>query len=230
MKTIAFIFARGGSKGVKRKNIKLLGGEPLIAHSIKTAKQSNLIDEIYVSTEDKEIADISRGYGAQIIKRPRELAQDDSPEWLSWQHAVDSIGDFDIFISLPPTSPFRNLKDIELGIKKINKEPDADIVISISRTNRSPWFNMVKIDQEGYARLVDSSGGGRIKRRQDAPVIYDITTVSLTTKPLFVKNNFGMFDGKVKTIEIPQERSLDIDSEFDFEIAEALFSLRHAEQ
>jgi len=221
VKTIAFIFARGGSKGVKRKNIRPLGGKPLIAYSIEGAKQSSLIDDVYVSTEDDEIAKISSSYGAKVIERPRELAGDNSPEWLSWQHAVNSVENFDIFISLPATSPFRNLQDIESSIQKLKSEPDADAIISVTQTNRNPWFNMVRLDQEGYAELVNLSSE-KYERRQDAPLIYDMTTISFTTTPSFIKNNHNLFDGKVKTVEIPQERSLDIDTEFDFFTAEAL--------
>jgi N-acylneuraminate cytidylyltransferase len=221
VKTIAFIFARGGSKGVKRKNIRPLGGKPLIAYSIEGAKQSSLIDDVYVSTEDDEIAKISSSYGAKVIERPRELAGDNSPEWLSWQHAVNSVENFDIFISLPATSPFRNLEDIESSIQKLKSEPDADAIISVTQTNRNPWFNMVRLDQEGYAELVNLSSE-KYERRQDAPLIYDMTTISFTTTPSFIKNNHNLFDGKVKTVEIPQERSLDIDTEFDFFTAEAL--------
>ena len=223
MKTVAFIFARGGSKGVKRKNIRPLGGKPLIAYSIEGAKQFSLIDDIYVSTEDDEVAKISASYGAKVIERPKELAEDDSPEWLSWQHAINSVEDFDIFISLPATSPFRNLQDIERSIQKLKNEPSADAIISVTQASRNPWFNMVRLDQEGCAELVNPSGmAPLIGRRQDAPLIYDMTTISFTTTPSFIKNNHCLFDGKVKTIEIPQERSLDIDTEFDFFTAEAL--------
>jgi len=223
VKTIAFIFARGGSKGVKRKNIRPLGGKPLIAYSIEGAKQSSLIDDVYVSTEDDEIAKISSSYGAKVIERPRELAGDNSPEWLSWQHAVNSVENFDIFISLPATSPFRNLQDIERSIQKLKSEPDADAIISVTQASRNPWFNMVRLDQEGCAELVNPSGmAPLVARRQDAPLIYDVTTISFTTTPSFIKNNYSLFNGKVKTIEIPQERSLDIDTEFDFFTAEAL--------
>ena len=99
MKTVAFIFARGGSKGVKRKNVRLLEGKPVIAYSIEAAKESSLVNDVYVSTEDDEIAKISASYGAKVIKRPTELAGDNSPEWLSWQHAVNLVENFDIFMN-----------------------------------------------------------------------------------------------------------------------------------
>ena len=88
MKTFAFIFARGGSKGVIGKNIRNLGGKPLLAHSIITAQNIDEISRIFVSTDDQDIAEVGIKYGAEIINRPVELAQDDSPEWLSWLHAI----------------------------------------------------------------------------------------------------------------------------------------------
>jgi N-acylneuraminate cytidylyltransferase len=116
MKTYAFIFARGGSKGVPGKNIKEMCGKPLIAYSIEIAQEIDDIEKIFVSTEDDNIATVAKKYGAGIIPRPSNLAQDDSPEWLAWQHAIKWLverGDyFDIFISLPTTSPLRNKNDI----------------------------------------------------------------------------------------------------------------------
>ena len=89
MKIIAFIFAREGSKGLPNKNIKLLNGIPLIGHSILLAKEIKEIDQVYVSTESSKIKEISLSYGAKIINRPKKLAEDDSPEWLSWRHAIN---------------------------------------------------------------------------------------------------------------------------------------------
>ena len=101
MKTFAFIFARGGSKGLPRKNILDFGGKPLIVHSIEVAKKVSQIEQVFVSTEDREISDISKENGAFVINRPVELASDNSPEWLSWQHAVEFVveefGDFERF-------------------------------------------------------------------------------------------------------------------------------------
>ena len=116
MKTYAFIFARGGSKGVPGKNIRNLSGKPLLAYSIDLAKNIEDVEEIFVSTEDQRIASIARQHGADVINRPPTLAQDDTPEWLAWQHAVEWLNkrgkNFDIFLSLPTTSPLRNSKDI----------------------------------------------------------------------------------------------------------------------
>ena len=113
MKTYAFIFARGGSKGLPGKNIKMFAGKPMLAHSIEMAMNIDEIERVFVSTDDSEIADTALRWGAEVINRPGELAQDNSPEWLAWQHAIRTIRSakgepkIDVFVSIPPTSPLR---------------------------------------------------------------------------------------------------------------------------
>ena len=223
MRTFAFIFARGGSKGVPGKNIKELCGKPLIAYSIELAQKIESIDKIFVSTEADNIANVAKKYGADIIPRPQELAQDDSPEWLAWQHAIKWLEDkgesFDIFISLPTTSPLRNKKDITKCLASLDKK--TDMVVGITEATRSPWFNMVRQENDGFLKVLMESNQTYI-RRQDAPTIYDMTTIAYVTRPEYIKNATGAFDGKVNGIEIPVERAIDIDTELDFEIAEFL--------
>jgi N-acylneuraminate cytidylyltransferase len=223
MKTYAFIFARGGSKGVPGKNIRTLAGKPLLAYSIELAKKINSLKEIFVSTEDEQIKMIAIKWGATVIPRPSELAQDNSPEWHAWQHALEWVnnerGDFDIFISLPCTAPLRDINDVE---KCLNQIDDAtDIVITITDTSHSPWFNMVRPTENGYIRLL-IDGGQQYFRRQDAPKAFDMTTVAYVTRPNFIRQASGIFEGRVKAIIIPEERALDIDTELDFQIAEFL--------
>ena len=227
MKTYAFVFARGGSKGVPGKNIRELNGKPLLAYSIDLAKDIVPVDNIFVSTEDKTIASIAIKYGATIINRPEELAQDNTPEWLAWQHAVKWLEDrgdsFDVFLSLPTTSPLRNRIDIKSALEKLNR--NTDMVLTITDAARSPWFNMVKLNNDGYIELF-LQNGMNIHRRQDTPIIYNLTTVAYVSRPEFIKLKNGIFEGRVKGVKIPSERALDIDSELDFEIAEFLISKR----
>ena len=144
MKTYAFIFARGGSKGVPGKNIKEICGKPLIAYSIEIAKEIEYIEKIYVSTEDDNIANVAKKYGADIIPRPHNLAQDDSPEWLAWQHAVKWLGEkgesFDIFVSLPATSPLRNKKDITQCLRLLSVADEMNIKCGYSELNHIVLF------------------------------------------------------------------------------------------
>ena len=223
MKTFAFIFARGGSKGISGKNIRYLAGRPLLAYSIIMAQNIDEISRVFVSTDDQDIANIGIKYGAEIIDRPAELAQDDSPEWLAWKHAVQwvykSKGEFDKFVSLPTTSPLRNDKDVIGAINLL--KGDTDIVITISDTTRSPFFNMVKVDNYNYANLLVESNN-IFTRRQDVPKAFDITTVAYVSSPEFILRNNNLFDGRVKAYKVPNERAFDIDTELDLLIVELL--------
>jgi N-acylneuraminate cytidylyltransferase len=227
MRIFAFIFARGGSKGVPGKNIKDMCGKPLIAYSIEIAQAIDSIDKIFVSTEDDNIATIAKKYGADIIPRPHNLAQDDSSEWLAWQHAVKWLGEkgesFDIFVSLPTTSPLRNKKDIINCLNALNNY--TDIVVSMTESQRNPRFNMVEKQKDGFLKLV-IEGDTEYQRRQDVPVVYDLTTVAYVTRPEFIKRSKGIFDGRISGVEIPSERAIDIDTELDFKIAEYLMGKR----
>ena len=222
MKTFAFIFARGGSKGLPGKNIMLLDGKPLIAYSIELAKSIKEIDKVYVSTEDEDIARIGEEFGAEVIVRPTELAQDESPEWLAWQHAINYLkkrGDsFDCFVSLPATAPLRNKEDVLACLNIF--DDSVDIVITVNETNKSPYFNMV-LEKDNYTYLLKNSTN-RYARRQDVPKTYEIATVAYITGPEFIINNNNIFDGRVKSILIPRERAVDIDDSVDFKLAEIL--------
>jgi len=229
MKNYAFIFARGGSKGLPRKNIKLLAGKPLLQYSIDTALAAPSIEHVFVSTDDTEIAGVARASGAIVIERPAELASDTSPEWLSWRHAIEWVqahyGEFDGFISLPATSPLRSIDDVEGAINKLFIT-EADICISVTPASRSPFFNMVKQTETGMVELVNKPQG-EVTRRQDAPAVFDITTVVYATTPAFVLNHYGIFSGKVTSIEVPKERAVDIDDIYDFKLAEAIIEGEH---
>ncbi|MBG0761902.1 acylneuraminate cytidylyltransferase [Vibrio cidicii] len=224
MKNYAFIFARGGSKGLPGKNIKPLAGKPLLHYSIDSALAAPSIEQVFVSTDDAEIAQVARKGGAIVIDRPAELASDTSPEWLSWRHAIEWVranyGDFDGFISLPATAPLRAVSDIENAIQQ-RMSVGADICISVTPASRSPFFNMVQQTDSGMVELVIKPQG-EVARRQDAPAVFDITTVVYATTPEFVLNHYGLFSGNVTSIEVPKERAVDIDDIYDFMLAEAI--------
>ncbi|WP_417435996.1 cytidylyltransferase domain-containing protein [Idiomarina abyssalis] len=225
-KTIAFVFARGGSKGLPGKNIKALCGKPLIQYSIDRALASEQIDDIYVSTDDANIAHVARECGAKVIDRPEELATDNSPEWLSWQHAINWVkqndGSFKIFVSLPATSPLTAVVDVDSAISQL-KQSGADICLSVTPSNHHPSFNMVTLDDERYASLMFNSEN-KVIRRQDAPKAYNITTCVYAATTDFVMQGKGLFDGKTTAIEVPRERAVDIDDIIDFKFAELLMT------
>lgn len=227
--TVGVIPARGGSKGVPRKNIRLLAGKPLIAYAIQTALASKFIDRVIVSTDDAEIAHIAQQYGAEVpFMRPPELARDDSPEWLTWQHAIRTLeavegnASMKVFVCVSPTAPLRAVEDVDACIQTL-LDSDADLVITVKPAERSPYFNMVVLNEGGYARLVIPPKE-RIYRRQDAPPVYDMTTVAYAARPEYVLNASYLFEGKVTAIVVPVERALDIDTELDLKFGEFLLS------
>ncbi|MDD2932308.1 MAG: acylneuraminate cytidylyltransferase family protein [Methylotenera sp.] len=230
MKAVAFIFARGGSKGLPGKNIRSLGGKPLIAWSIEHALAVKRIERVIVSTDSEEIAAVAREHGAEVpFIRPAELARDDSPEWLAWRHALNYLRETDgvlpdVMVSVPTTAPLRLPLDIENCLDKY-EEGDADMVITVTNANRSPYFNMVKANEDGTVGLVIPPES-TIARRQDAPVVYDMATVAYVAEPEFVMTHNATFEGRVRMVHVPTERAIDIDTLLDFQIAECLLNIR----
>lgn len=226
---VAGIFARGGSKGLPRKNVKLLNGKPLIAHAIVCAKQSKHIDYLFVSTDDEEIASVAREWGADVpFMRPAELASDTSAERLSWQHAIQALErlghpPIDAFVSVPATAPLRLVEDVDSTIELLLNS-DADIVITVTDAHSNPYFTMVTLDAQQTAHLVMRDA--RFARRQDAPKVYDITPVAYAARVPHVLHATAIFDGKVKAVHVPPERAIDIDVPLDFKIAELLLKER----
>ena len=225
------VFARGGSKGVPGKNMRKVGGIPLVGHSIKTGLATPEIEEFFCSTDSEEIADAARGFGASIpFMRPTELAGDESPEWDAWQHfakylmAAGARGD-DAMVSLPTTSPLRNVDDVQSAIA-LYESSSADAVVTMTEASRSPWFNMVTKDGEGHVQVLLGSESGGPVRRQDTPKVFDLTTVAYVASLSHILSSPRLFAGVVAGLEIPKERALDIDTELDLDIADFLFRRR----
>lgn len=219
----AFIFARGGSKGVPNKNIKLLNGKPLISYSIEQALSSEYINKVIVSTDSVEIASIAKEYGAAVpFIRPEELATDTSPEWQAWRHAIERYNQsnnepLDLLISVPCTSPLRDSKDIDCCIEEyFITSPDA--VITGTESQRNPYFNMVKKVSDGSVEKILNDHN--ITRRQDAPKVYDMTTVCYVVSANYILKHDSFNQAQQRLIEVPYPRCLDIDTTDDFELAE----------
>lgn len=229
MNATAFIFARGGSKGLPGKNIRLLGGKPLIGRSIECALAVKRISRVIVSTDSEEIAAVARQHGAEVpFVRPAELAGDDSPEWLAWRHALGYLQSSEgvlpeVMVSIPTTAPLRLPIDIDNCLDEYGKG-GADVVITVTDAHRSPYFNMVRHYPDGTVGLVIPPQSG-ISRRQDAPLVSDMATVCYVIRPEFVMTRSGIFEGRVRAVYVPKERALDIDTTLDFQIAECLLSI-----
>ena len=221
----ALICARGGSKGLPGKNIRPLAGKPLLAHSIESAIKCPQIDDVYVSTDSPDIAAVAKDYGAKIpFLRPPELAQDDSPEWLVWRDMIqyflkkDSMPE--AIVILPPTAPLRHVSDVDCAIERFFNN-DCDGVFCGSTASRHPEFNMVKINQNGFYELAIAPEKQH-PRRQDTPEYFDLNTVCYVMDPEFVLQAESLFFGRMLLQPVPVERSVDIDTQLDFDWAEFL--------
>lgn len=231
---VAFIFARGGSKGLPYKNVLPLAGKPLIAWAIDCALAVKRIRRVIVSTDCPEISAVAKIYGAEVpFMRPAELASDQSPEWLAWRHALQYLqaveGDLpDTMVSVPATAPLRLPVDVDNCLDEFAKG-GADVVITASEAHRSPYFNMVKANADGTVGLVIPPSSA-VTRRQDAPQVLDMATVAYVMRPEFVMSSQSLFAGRVRAVLVPAERAIDIDTILDFRIAECLMNFRKGEQ
>ncbi len=218
---IAIIPARGGSKGLPGKNIRTLAGKPLIAHSIINVKEAKLVDRVYVSTDDNEIAKISKDYGAEIINRPEELAGDTASSESALIHAVEQIEatgvTIDLVVFLQCTSPIRTETDIDNGIRKVKTE-GADSLLSVSPSHRFLWQEI-----DGITKSINYNYRHR-PRRQDMQPQYVENGSIYIFKPWVLKELNNRLGGKVTLFPMSEAASWEIDSLLDFEIAESLLT------
>lgn len=230
MKRLCTICARGGSKGVPGKNVRLLGGKPLVAHSILQARSSGLFEAIAVSSDSKEILDISEKWGADFsILRPLGLACDSTPKLPAIQHCAneaEKVSDinFDVIADLDATSPLRLKEDIA-GAVRLLENKNVSNVITGCPARRSPYFNLVERDENGYARL-SKPPEQEIARRQDAPECFDMNASIYVWKRKSLMERQSIFNEDTLLYIMPEERSIDIDSEWEFEFVEFLFNKR----
>lgn len=225
MGILAIICARGGSKGVPNKNIRLLNGKPLIAYTIECAKKYTKFDRIIVSTDSPKIAEVAKQYGADVpFLRPKELATDTSPKIPVLQHAVRYLEQeendrYDLIVDLDPTSPLRTVEDIENCVNKmIEKNPN--VVFSVTPAHKNPYFNMVE-EKDGRVYLCKKLDRS-ITRRQDAPMVYAMNASIYVYKKDFLLNTDSVFSDNTMAVVMPEERSIDIDRPIDFEFVEFL--------
>jgi len=223
MSNIAIITARGGSKGLKRKNILQLNDKPLIAWTIEAALNSVGIDTCYVSTEDEEIANISKDFGAKIIERPIELAQDNTLSEEVLAHAISYLNDrnvsFDTITLLQPTSPLRTHSDLDSAFN-LFKVKDANCVISVFEPNHSA--------AKAYKELPDGSISGLLSEsapysaRQTLPSTYQPNGAIYIFKVDIFNEKNRIPREKVYPYVMPENLSIDIDSKEDFDRAQSI--------
>lgn len=229
------ICARGGSKGVKGKNIRELLGKPLIAHSIAQAKASELFELIAVSSDSDAILQASNDFGANIlVKRPSEMASDTSPKVPAIRHCVKEVEKitgqrFDTLVDLDATSPLRTSEDIVAAVALLEEKEVAN-VITASPARRSPYFNLVELNELGVVEL-SKLPKTPIVRRQDAPKCYDMNASIYVWKYEALFRDPAIFQKDTLLYVMPEDRSIDIDSELDFMFVEFLMrEWRHREK
>lgn len=225
MKSVCIIPARGGSRGVPKKNIRKINGKPLLGHVIESCIKSKIFTHVIVSTEDNEIAKIAKKYGAEVpFKRPRSLSTDVAPMDKVLLHAVKElykIGyDFDIFVWRDATTPFIRNEDIQNCINLLNKK-NAKIVTGVYEQHLNPYFNIVETNKNGFLKLCKPMKV-RARSRQEAPKVFQLNGLYVYNAKEFLKFKKTNLS-KTIPFEIPIETGLMIDTRFEFDIARALF-------
>jgi N-acylneuraminate cytidylyltransferase/CMP-N,N'-diacetyllegionaminic acid synthase len=208
----------------------MVGGKPLISHTIEFALESALFDAIVVTSDDDRVMEIARRYsGVSVVGRPTEMATDLASKIPAIKHAVswlDSAGIMaDTVVDLDPTSPLRIQEDL-VGVLKLLAEPDCSNVITGCVARRNPYFNMVEIDDSGSVSLCKPPLVP-ILSRQTAPVCYDMNASIYAWKRSALFSSDVLFNSGTRMFQMPVERSLDIDSELDFRFVANLLSEGH---
>ena len=225
MKIICFIGARGGSKGVPGKNLRLLGNKPLIAHTIEKSLDSKLFDHVIVSTEDPEIAKISKKYGAEVpFMRPKNLAKDTTGFAEVMIHGITKLKkldyEFNTLVNRDCTVPFIRDLDIKKAINLFKKKkPYA--VYGVYQQHFNPYFNIMEKNSLGFLELCKKLKN-RPKSRQESPTVYQLNGLFIFNVEKFLKYKNPILP-KALPIEIPPECGLMIDTEIEFKLAELIF-------
>lgn len=228
-KILALIPARGGSKGLPGKNIRMLADKPLIAWSIECARRCTYLDYVLVSTDDKKIADVARKFKAEVpFLRPAEYAQDNSPTIDVITHAMDFVSNtlgqqFELVLLLQPTSPLRSTEDIQEALKLLS-DKRARAIVSVCEMEHPPlWSNVLPPDKcmKDFLRPEVKN-----TRRQDYPTYYRLNGAIFLGDWDYIKANRGFLGEDTYAYVMPRDRSFDIDNELDLSIVEAIIKKR----
>lgn len=210
-KVLAIIPARGGSKGIKRKNLKELGDKPLIAWSIDHAINSKYIDYFIVSTDDDEIAEVAKHYRSAVIFRPHSLASDDASVIDCIVHAVELLEPYDIIALLQPTSPFRTFQDIDRCLELLVQSEDVPAVVSLTEPSKSPYWTY-KLVENKLVSLIEEDTNVPRQKLTETFVLNGAVYVANTE---WLINNRSFISENTMGYKMPWEKSVDIDTEFD---------------
>ncbi|MDG2407243.1 MAG: acylneuraminate cytidylyltransferase family protein [Paracoccaceae bacterium] len=226
---VGHIGARKGSKGVPGKNFRDLNGKPLIDWSLDQLINNSRIDIVVVSTDDERIYRHAQDRQTlDIGLRPPQLCTDFAPKWAVWQHSLQATevktGPVSVFLDLDCTHPMRLDSDIDAALDQFDVSA-PDMLMSCCEARKNPYFNLLELDENG-ALHVSKSLATHVVARQQAPVVYEHAGVVYVLKPDYLKSASSLFEGRVLPFVLPVERCVEIDSEFDFKIAEFLMRER----
>ncbi|MBO4249546.1 acylneuraminate cytidylyltransferase family protein [Halomicrobium sp. IBSBa] len=228
MDIFAIVPARGGSKRVPRKNIRSVGGKPLIAHTLEQSRRASEIDRTIVSTDSEEIATVAQNHGGEVpFMRPAELATDEASSLDVARHALDWVRseghDPDVLVLLQVTTPLRTVEDIDGAIRTLRDDPDVQSVVSVSEYETPPHWAVEC--EDGYLRPhfdAETLWGEDVKRSQDVPTLYHPNGCLFAVETEQFDSEATFYTDQTAAYEMPRDRSLDIDEPFDLEIARAL--------
>ncbi len=223
MRTLVIIPARGGSKGIPRKNIKPFNGKPLIYYTIDSARAICADEDICVSTDDDEIIHVVEQYGLKVpFKRPDELATDTAGTYEVLLHALDFYEKkgkrYDVVVLLQNTSPFRKAEQVKEALKLYRK--DVDMVVSVKECAANPYYCVFEENQEGFLKIC--KGDGNIFRRQDAPKVYEYNgAIYIMNAEVLKTTHMHKMQKRVKYV-MDELSSFDLDTMWDWKIAESI--------
>lgn len=225
MKVFALIPARGGSKGVVRKNVRLLAERPLIAHTIAAAQQSQTITHFLTSTDDDEIAAVAQAYGSPVLRRPAELAADDTPMIPVIHHALGYLAQpCDYFVLLQPTAPQRTAADIDAAVHLLH-ETGADSVVSVYQVEDQHPTRMYVLEN---GRLYPYASEPTDRLRQGLTAVFHRNGAIYACRTQLLRDQNTLIGPDTRPYLMPRARSLNIDDETDFAFAQFLFEQRES--
>ena len=229
MKILCTICVRGGSQGVNNKNIKIINGMPLMYYTINQAVKSKVFKRIVVSTDSKKISLMANKFGAQSwFLRPKHMSRDASAKIPAIRHAFLEAENYfnetyDILVDLDATSPLRKINDIKKSLKKFRNK-NVNNLITVCEARKNPYFNMLEVKNGLFKKVKKLKYNKIIIRRQDAPKVYEMNASIYIWKREAIINNFPLLSKKTLIYEMPEERSIDIDSKLDFKFVEYLLN------
>lgn len=224
MNIIGAVFARGGSKGIKNKNLLKFKRTTLVGHACNQAYKSKYIKRVFISSDSQKIInEAKKNKAIAPFKRPKYLATDTASHIKVWRHFINYLmrkGNLpDFIVDIPTTSPLRNVQDIDRCINLAIRKK-LDMVFTIIKSTKNPYFNI--LERKGKKFHLVKTIKKKIIRRQDAPQCFDLTSVCYVFKPNYVLKNNSLLKGKVGFIEIPKERGIDIDDKFDYKLVKLI--------